>query len=162
MKWLLAVTLLVFSLPAVGCFVPPPEQSTAPDALIARTKNIVLARVVGARAAQNSYNVLYTLKNVRTLKGQAAGQFQVTGYPAILEDENLSFNDHTDGQFWSNHVGRSPNDTDCEIHPTFSVGRMYLVFLDRPYHVKSFELITHAQGAKRDKWLRYVESRTGP
>jgi hypothetical protein len=164
MKLLLAGSLLAFSLPALGCFQPPAEQRTAPDELISRTNNIVLARVIAAKDVHDSYGVSYTFKTVRTLKGKAPSQFQISGHPAIWEGENRRFNDHSDKEFWSNGVGRSLNDTDCQIHPTFAVGGTYLVFLDQPYHVKSFEIIVRTNGNAdvRDKWLQYVDSRTGP
>ena len=164
MKAALATVLSVLSFPAFGCFAPPPEQVTAPEDLIQRTENIVLAEVIEAKSPLGTYEVTYTFQTVRTLKGDVSGEFQITGYPSIGEGSNRNFDHHNDEGFWSSGAGRSPNHTDCAIHPTFSVGGTYLVFLDHPYHVKSFEAIirTHGDSEKRDKWLRYVETRTGP
>jgi len=159
------VVLLVMGVavafPALGCEVQPPEQYTPPDDLISRTNNIVLAKVVGAEMQSDGYSVLYTFQIVERLKGQIADRFQISGYPSIWEGENRRFNDHSDKEFWLNSGGRSANDTDCQIHPTFSVGGIYLVFIDRPYHVKSFEIIIRTHGDK-DKWLQYVESHIRP
>ena len=163
MKQLLPAFLAAISFPAWGCFAPPPEQRTDPDELIDRTENIVLAKVIEAKTMANFYDVLYTFETARVLKGHALSRFDLSGYPAIWEGENRRFDDHGDNQFWLPHGGRSSSDTDCQIHPTFSVGGTYLVFLDKPYHVKSFEIIirTHGDPDTRDKWLQYVESRTG-
>jgi hypothetical protein len=45
---------------------------------------------------------------------------------------------------------------DCRIHPNFEEGRTYLVFLDEPYHPKSFERIA----SDSDKWLQAVRTLT--
>jgi hypothetical protein len=164
MKAALATLLSVLSFPALGCFAPPAEQITAPDELIQRTENIVLAGVIEAKSPLGTYEVTYTFQTVRALKGDVPGEFQITGYPAMWEGSNRNFDHHNDEAFWSSGLGRSPNDTDCVIHPTFAVGGTYLVFLGQPYHAKSFEAIirTHGDSEKRDKWLQYVEARTGP
>ena len=163
MKRILPALLATLSLPAWGCYTPPPEQLTAPEQLIERTERIVLAKVVEAKVTSDSYNILYTFETVRSLKGRVPNRFELPGYPAIWEGDNRRFNDHTDDRFWVAHGGRSSNDTDCQIHPSFSVGGTYLVFLDKPYHVKSFEIIirTHGGPDKQDKWLQYVERRAG-
>ena len=162
----IAVIVLFSTLASTGfaCEVPPREQYVAPDELISRTETIALAKVLRAEVTENGFEVLYSVQTTKALKGAPLEQFQVLGYPSIWEGENRRFNDHFDATFWTNSGGRLANDTDCRIHPTFSVGGTYLVFLDQPYHVKSFEIITRSQGSadERDKWLQYVESRTGP
>ncbi len=164
MKRSLLALLLAYSFPALGCYVPPAEQYTPPDNLIERSDNIVLAKVVEAITDRESFEVIYTLETIKTIKGGTSGQFQITGHPAIWEGANRNFNHHAEPQFWSERGGRSQNGTDCKIHPVFSVGATYLVFPDQPYHVKSFEIIIRTGGdlEKRDKWLQYVETRTGP
>ncbi len=54
---------------------------------------------------------------------------------------------------------RLDNEQDCEIHPSFAVGQTYLMFIDKPYHRKSFELImrTNGNSLTQDKWLQYVK-----
>ena len=164
MKLALGILLTAFAAPALACSVPPREQYTAPDELIARTETIALAKVIRAETLPDGFSVLYTFETVEQLKGKANPQFQISGWPAIWEGENRRFNDHHDESFWSNPAGRVGNAPDCEIHPTFSVGGTYLIFLNQPYHVKSFEIVirTHGDPNSRDKWLQYVESRTGP
>jgi hypothetical protein len=164
MKNAVGTILLAFSFPAFACFVAPSEQHTSPGDLIERTKEIALAKVVAAETQLDGDDVTYTFQTVRHLKGQGPDRFQISGYPSIWVGDTQRFDDHMDNDFWSNNRGRSATDTDCEIHPTFSVGGTYLVFLDQPYHVKSFELIISAHGDDdtRDKWLQYVESYTGP
>ena len=157
---------LMFSILFSNCFaceVPPSEQRTPPDELIARTKNIALAKVVKAEISGGN-EVLYTFETIKQLAGKTKEHFQILGYPAIWEGDNRGFNNHFDKDFWSEPGGRVSNDTDCQIHPTFSVGGTYLLFLDQPYHAKSFEIIirTHGDATIRDKWLQYVERRTGP
>ena len=161
MKKFLATLLLVAPFPVSACFAPPAQQLVPPDELIARTQNIVLAKVVEAEVQGDAYEVTYTFKTIRSLKGSASETFQIAGYPAIWEGANENFNHHSDEEFWSKSSGRLSSDTDCEIHPEFSVGGTYLVFLDKPYHRKSFEIIVRTGGKAdmRDKWLQYVESR---
>jgi hypothetical protein len=149
----------VFVTDCLACYVPPPEQHVPPKELMARTQNIVLAQVTSAELVRD-YEVLYTFKRITNLSGATKDTFQLLGYPAIWEGENSNFNHHFDPAFWSDTRGRTPNDTDCQIHPSFSVGGTYLLFLDKPYHVKSFEIIIRTNGDKstKDKWLQYVEN----
>ncbi len=163
MKFLLIAALMGFAVPAYACYTPPPAQRTHADELIARTRQIVLASVVAAEMADTAYRVSYQFKALRTLKGTAPENIRIVGFPGLLEGDNAVFNDHADPLFWEGHVGRSQNETDCQIHPTVSVGGTYLLFLDEPYHVKSFEMILKTGGRAdvRDKWLQYVEERVG-
>lgn len=148
---------------SLACYRPPREQYTPPDELISRTNVIALAKVVRAEVGEDGFEILYTFQTIKRLKGQVNEQFQILGYPAVWEGENRRFNNHFDASFWENSGGRVQNDTDCKIHPAFSVGGTYLVFLDQPYHVKSFEIVirTHGDASKKDKWLQHVENRTG-
>ena len=163
MKTGVPILLSLLSLPAFGCFAPPPEQASPPDELIERTQDIVLAEVIGAERPPGAQEVTYTFRTIRVLKGGTSGEFRITGHPVTWDDSNRNFNHHLDEAFWSRRGGRTPHGTDCQIHPDFSVGGTYLVFLDRPYHAKSFEAIPRAHGdpGSRDKWLQYVESRLG-
>jgi len=149
---------------ALACRATPAEQHTPPDELIARTQDIVLAKVVRADAASNGWNVLYTFKTIRQIKGENRSPFQILGRPATGEMVNWTFNEHFDPSFWEHRSGRTFHDTSCKIRPGFVVGGEYLVFLDQPYHTKSFEMILMTEGTSdtRDKWLQYVEQRAGP
>lgn len=162
MRFAIAVLLTALSSTCFACYSPPTLQHVAPDELISRTTTIALAKVLRAEVAKDGFSVIYTFQTTRPLKGTPQKQFQVQGYPAV-EGEDRQFNDHVDSTFWTNFGGRIHNDTDCQIHPSFSVGGTYLIFLDQPYHVKSFEIIMRAQGNAdtKDKWLQFVESRIG-
>lgn len=161
MKDFLAILLLLSPFPVFACFAPPAQQMVPPDELIARTQNIVLAKAIRAETTDDAYVVSYTFRTIRVLKGSASDTFETTGYPAIWEGWNENFNHHFDEKFWSTSAGRLSSETDCKIYPAFSVGGTYLMFLDQPYHRKSFEIILRTEGKAdvRDKWLQYVESR---
>lgn len=161
MKAALAILISFFIAAATACEVPPVEQYTAADELISRTKTIALARVVKAELGSDKRNVEYSFEVITRLKGHAPENFNITGWSANGEGENIRYNEHADGQFWSNFGGRSSNAPDCEIHPAFVVGGTYLVFIEKPYHVKSFEIIQRYGGSasNRDKWLNYVQSK---
>ena len=163
MKSLVALLFLLVAPPSIACFVAPPESRATPDELIARSHRISLAAVVKAEVSSDQ-TVVYTFQTVRTLKGRPVKQFQINGEPMIYPSQTRNFSDHQDPEFWAKNGGRLLTQPDCKVHPAFAVGGTYLVFPDQPYHVKSFELIIRTSGdrAGRDKWLRYVEARTGP
>ena len=163
MRYRTALVLLLASKSSFACLMTPPAQFTPPDELIARTENIALARVVRADAASNGWEVLYTFETTKQLKGTHRKAFQILGGEAIWETSNHRFNEHFDEAFWNDHNGRVFHGTSCRIRPGFAVGGTYLIFLDKPYHSKSFEMILIKDGPadKKDKWLQYVEQRTG-
>jgi hypothetical protein len=144
---------------ALACYLPPPEQYVPPKELIKRTRNIVLAEVTKAEVVKD-FEVLYTFKTLEVLSGAVAETFLFRGHPAIWDGDTSNFNHHFDPLFWENMAGRTPNYTDCQIYPGFSVGGTYLLFLDKPYHIKSFELIIRIHGDRsiKDKWLQYVQA----
>jgi hypothetical protein len=152
--------IATLAIDAMACHVPPPEQRVPPKELIGRTKNIALAQVVKAEVLRGT-EVRYTFNRIKSISGSPAETFTIVGR-ALVDGELTTFGNHTERLFWSS-VGRSTNDTDCQIYPTFVVGGTYLVFLDRPYHVKSFEQIvrTHGDKQSKDKWLQYVEDNVG-
>ncbi|MGY0559104.1 MULTISPECIES: hypothetical protein [unclassified Lysobacter] len=164
MKSQIALVLLLASQRSLACLVTPPPQHTPPDELIARTENIALAKVVREDAASNGWDILYTFETIKQLKGEHRKAFQILGDSAIWEASNHRFNDHFDENFWNDYNGRESHDTSCRIRPGFAVGGTYLIFLDKPYHSKSFEMILVREGPvdKKDKWLQYVEQRTWP
>jgi hypothetical protein len=158
MRFAILVLAAVLAADAAACEVTPPEQRVSSKELIARTSNIVLAQVAKAELIAD-HEVRYTFKRITALSGSSDQIFTLMGSPAIGEHQIGTFDHHADPIFWSKG-GRSPNDTDCQIHPAFSVGGTYLLFLDKPYHIKSFEQIIRTHGDKdtKDKWLQYVES----
>lgn len=137
--------------------MPRTEQFVANDKLISRTQNIILAQVVKAELKDDD-RVLYTFKTVRRLKGQTSDTFALEGSNLSVGDL-ADFNSHFAPQFWMQARGRTSSFEDCEIHPAFSVRSIYLVFQDKPYHIRSFELITRSEGdhKTKDKCLQYVE-----
>jgi hypothetical protein len=143
----------------LACVLPPPEQYVPSKELIKRTRHIVLAEVTKAEVVGDD-EVLYTFKRIEVLSGAVADTFQFRGRPAIWGGDTDNFDHHFDPSFWKNNRGRTPNYEDCLIHPGFSVGGTYLLFIDKPYHVKSFELIIRIYGdnSTKDKWLQYVQA----
>ena len=162
MKLLALLFGLLGATSALACYVPPVEQRVPPKELIARSKNIVLAQAIKAEIL-GGREILYTFKKIRSLAGRQEATFTLKSYVAPWEEPNTTFNHHSDPEFWE-QGGRSPNDVDCKIHPSFSVGSKYLLFLDQPYHIKSFELIIRTDGDKKmqDKWLQFVEENVKP
>ncbi len=153
--------MLAVSLEAYGCDEPPPEQHVPVSELLARTNDIVLAKVVKAETVENSWNVKYTFSIEKLLKGNVPKEFTITGAPPYQGTLN-DFNHHRDKRFWEKYGGREINGPDCEITPGFGVGLTYLIFLNRPYHNKGFELITRTHGSSsvKDKWLQFIEQKT--
>ncbi len=154
---LFVIILPVFTMQAFACIAPPPVQYQKPSQLIARTKHVVLAKVKNAQCV-NEYDVSYRFKTLETLKGANKANFQLLGITEeFLNSDN--FNNHRDNEFWQQTGGRLYTSSDCQIYPSFIVGSTYLLFLDKPYHVKSFEKIdnNNDKGKNRDKWLSYVK-----
>jgi len=162
MKLLALLFGLLGATSALACYVPPVEQRVSPKELIARSKNIVLAQAIKAEIVGDQ-EILYTFKKIRSLAGRQEATFTLRSYISPWEEPNTTFNHHSAPEFWE-QGGRSPNDVDCKIHPSFSVGSKYLLFLDQPYHIKSFELIIRTDGDKKmqDKWLQFVEENVKP
>ena len=157
MNRLLFLSFVLFSHFSFSCDEQPSVHSGHADDLISRTNQIILAKVVSAEISENGNEVSYKFKTIKLLKGNHLETFEILGYP-LFEDEVKSFNHHNSEDFWTNHGGRVNGWTDCEIHPGFAVGLKYLVFMGKPYHVKSFELIY----GTNDKWLLYVEGKLKP
>lgn len=160
-----SIIIAIFSLIAMsanGCFVSPAEQTISPGELLERTNNIVLGKVIAATATMDSVEVEYTFKTIKMLKGARIDNFKISGR-ALFEGWMENFNHHNDETFWVNEGGRHLNSQDCNIYPRFTVGATFLIFLDQPYHRKSFENIIRTHGDKniKDKWLQYVEDKTG-
>ncbi len=158
MKHLPLLVALFFSGGCYACYSPPAQQLVTGPELLANSSDVSLATAVGAEANDRGI-VQYHFEVVRRYSGPDRKEFDISGFPAIWEGNNRNFSHHSEETFWETQGGRESNDTDCQIHPTFSVGGTYLVFLGQPYTRKSFELIirTHGDEGTRDKWLQYVE-----
>lgn len=160
----LLIVVMLWPAQAFACNRPPDVQGTGVDELIQRTSTIALAQVYEARYTEEPYRVEYSFKVERVLKGVLGDSFELEGVPLLVQESMRTFESHTARVFWETGSGRLIHNTDCEIHPSFSVGATYLVFLDKPYHNKSFEQIirTHGDEDTKDKWLLFVEKKTSP
>jgi hypothetical protein len=160
MKFLSFALLLFAALESSACMVSPAIQNVPHDKFIERSNTIVLAKAAKSEVMTNG-EVRYFFEVKNTIAGNAAKNFEVIGFPEMVSGDLNHFNHHNDKQFWKTSRGRMVHDTDCQIHPSFALGREYLLFLDVPYHNKSFELIVNGSGdlRKKDKWLQYVEGK---
>ena len=162
MKILLYVCFVaaVLKSSASACFSTPAEQIVSPEALVARTKQIVLARVVKAEADFKTSDVTYSFVVDQTVKGENPKIFTIVGASLFYPEDLTTFDYHRSERFWKQDAGRCQHDTDCVIHPAFAVGDTYLIFVDGPYHRKSFERIVMLgkEADTRDKWLVWVEN----
>lgn len=176
----LLLTIASFEVMASCHFGVPKEQIAPIDELIGRTKNIVLARVIKAEYiepkkidANNEEEQLqylvdivdgtyrpikYTFEVIDLIKGNSQKFFTMEAEMLSRTYDLEHFNSHKDEKFWANDVGRS---YPCEVDKvSFSIGSVYLMFLDKPYHRKSFERIPNYQSDDhKDKWLGYVQNK---
>ena len=142
---------------AEACRSAPPELSVPHQALLDRSKNIVLVRAIKAEY-ESDFSVWYTFQSIKVIAGSSDKTFRFEGAPLLFSQQIEMFDDHMDPRFWSPGIGRVTQQSDCKIHPAFAVGAMYLLFLDEPRHVKGFEqLFWTGEHGKKDKWLEYVE-----
>lgn len=157
----LFIAFLGISSNAWACLFTPHEQTTPAEDLISRTTDIALAKVVRADASSDPWRVLYTLRTERSVKGHPPRAFQLLGERLLGDVSTERFDEHRAPGFWTEYGGREHHDTSCKIQPSFIVGATYLVFLDAPYHNKSFEEIYFEgdEKSEKDKWLKYVEDK---
>lgn len=157
MKKLLILLYLAQSTHIWACEVPPEEQHSPVTELVERTSTIVLARAIGSSSNVNYSDTEYTFSVIRALKGTAPDTVRISDGLVVGDKMDQSFNDHSDDEFWGRNGwvahGRLFNAPDCRIHPYFTIGTAYLLFLDKPYHSKSFEQINNLQS---DQWLLLV------
>lgn len=178
-----ALILLLFSNEAVACTLAIADRSVPADELIDRTKNIVLARVIKAEylepkkvngenedevmqayveAVENLYQpVKYTFEVFDLIKGKSQKFFFMKSKMLYSSGELEHFNIHKDKNFWENNGGSFG--VCSHDQRAFAVGSFYLMFLDKPYHRKSFERIVNFRSDDRpnpeDKWLNYVKAK---
>lgn len=154
------LTALLLTVPdARACTVAPADQRVPVAELLQRTSVIVLAEAIEEKR-HNAFKATYTLKVVEPIRGASAPTIQIIGYPSTDTLPETTYANHTDAAFWNDPwIGRAPMSTDCRLYPPFTLGRMYLVFVDPPYHVKSFERI---EDAAKDRWLQHVRENANP
>jgi len=157
-SFILAVVVCTFPA-AQPCFAIGilPIQMTHPDELVLRSSDITVSRIVGANYDKGT--VFYTFEVIECIKGDLAVRHRgiIRGRPAGDRAVEI-YDDHRDKSFWRRSAGRMFPDPGNRIHPSFSVGTIYLMFHNRPYHVKSFECIrlSDQSGDEGDRWLEYV------
>ena len=147
---------------ASACLGAPSGQTVPYPELTGRTANIVLARAERAELRPDQ-SVWYLFRTVEVLKGKPRRTFTLTfdsSCMTYLRGLDTDFDKHRDGRFWDRRESRQWNAPDCKMAPNFMVGRQYLLFVDEPYHWKSFEQIIDSD---EDRWLRAVRTviRTG-
>ena len=157
---LISSTLIFSTLTTIGCFSTPQEQIVDAKKLVERTSQIVLATVVEAKMNLKTGEVTCSFHAKKVIKGKQIESFLIVGDPLFYPEEMATFKDHNSDEFWEGDAGRCQHDTDSKIHPSFAVGATYLVFIDHPYHRKSFEHIAKlgSEPDTRDKWLKWVEA----
>lgn len=149
---LLALTGLFWSASSQACYSSPLRQQMTPsELLVYRGRDVTLAKVVHAEQ-KSPREARYVFEVQRRFAGPHRRTFELEGGTAPDEPSPVN-HESTNFDFWGSRGGRSHNDSDCEIHPSFTVGKIYLVFLEQPYTRKSFELIEDSS----DQWLQFVE-----
>lgn len=153
------LSLLAAAAPASACWRPPPPQLMGVQEQVALATDVALAEVVSAVPGEMGA-VDYTFAVRERLAGPARPLFTVTGSPHRDGDVETDFDHHTDPAFWRRGGGRTMNDSDCVIHPSFEMGATYLVFAAPPYTRRSFERIDAAAGrpGPDDRWLAWVRT----
>lgn len=141
----------------IACSAPPSYLTVPYYELISRTNRIALAEVVKIDSVgEHQYEYQFELEE--RVKGNVDNSFSMTfeNYPSpfVKKAPDKDFNQHRGGVFWDQNAARQINDTDCRMHPVFEKGSTYLLFLDKPYHWKSFEVIK----SKEDLWLQTVKN----
>lgn len=140
-----------------ACYSAPRAQRASADELVALSSNISLAKVIMATPRDDgSLDFVFLVQ--KRLFGASLFTFVINGRSDTIAIGDRTFANHFDDQFWRQGGGRLSSDTDCKIHPTFIVGRSYLVLQDPPFTNKSFEQIDIVDGDERskDKWLEFV------
>ncbi len=131
-----------------------PTQICHQDKLIKRCDNIVLVTVTSAKLVENGM-VVYKFKVNETIKGAGIDVFSLRGNITFYEHDLRHFDHHSDPDFWSNNMSRVYV-TYYEVIPSFVTGGRFLIFVDEPYHARSFERIP---SPLTDKWLWYVKKK---
>lgn len=147
-----------------ACYTPPSHQLMGVNEQIAQATDVSLATVAGAALLENG-KVRYDFVVRKRLIGPYRAHFSMAVRANPPPESRGLSEDHSDQAFWERGGGRLTNDSDCQIHPVFTVGDTYLVFYGPPLTRRSFEHIHMVgnQPFKDDKWMNYVERRlSGP
>lgn len=142
---------------AFACENIPESQTQSINQLVSRSQNIVLAQAKKPEIGSDGFfTVEFEVNDV--LKGSQWSNFILQGKAATPDKLGNDFNKHNDLQFWAYlNTGNFFRDKDCNLYGYFERGRQYLIFLDKPFHPKSFELIS----SQDDGWLKEVKKQLG-
>lgn len=145
-----------------ACYTPPRDQLIGVDEQIYGASDITVAQVIAATPLGGN-SVEYHFTVLQRLAGADQTSFEMTGFVPRSNAIDTSFDRHRAPAFWAHGGGRSMNDMDCVIHPTFVVGATYLVFRAMAPTWRSFEKIEAANGVvdEGDRWLAYVKAKLG-
>lgn len=166
----LAICLLMLPMgqEAYACVASPEEYYVHHRDLVAESDRIAIVRVVGSSANNHDAELIThdwlsesaetqaLFEPIRVLKGDIPARFKISGGRLISADLDpvRDMDGHRNIGFWTKRSTqtRTFHDTDCRMSPGFVLGRIYLVFLDRP-HLKAYEEIR----SKEDLWLQAVQ-----
>jgi len=159
LRTFLLLSMLSGTGPALACWAPPQPQLMGVEEQVALATDVTVAQVVSAAPGEMGM-VDYTFVVRERLAGPARPLFTLTGSPHRDGDVESDFDHHTDPAFWRRGGGRTMNDSDCVIHPSFEVGATYLVFAAPPFTWRSFERIDAVDGrpGPDDRWLAWVRT----
>jgi hypothetical protein len=88
----------VFANNSLACFVAPAHQLVTPDEILAKSRDVTLARVIAAEPAANS-EVRFTFEVIQRFSGQKQSTFEITGYVSNDRHPDQTFDDHRDPFF---------------------------------------------------------------
>lgn len=162
MNYLKISCFLIFALvctrSADACFAVPEAQRVPYQELIGRSSEIALMTLKSQKPTSkklgkngDDVEIDYAFDVVETLKGKIDGVIKIEG-ESLHKNGSSTFNNHKDPEFWENSSGRGRTRSNCQLTAGFKVGVKYLIFVTKPYHVKSFEQIDSGD----DKWLKTV------
>jgi hypothetical protein len=143
-----------------ACYAPPREQLIDVDEQIMKSRDVSVVQVVSAVPTRDG-NTEYNFVVQKRVSGFTQENYTLKSRFGEGRDEESSFGNHEDKEFWGRGGGRLTNDTDCVIYPKFVVGNSYLAFFGQTLTRRSFEKIDNINGQPNmnDRWLRYVENK---
>lgn len=156
----------------LACVAGHPEAALCshPE-LVRRAPTIVVAEAVkveshAAHAVCDPWSegmgVIYSFRVQKSLKGtwKRGEQHSVAGScPLPIDSLRESRRGPYDAPARARWLGRALNmhDTDCKIHPSFVIGRRYLI-MPGEEHIAAWEEVE----AEDDAWCRYLETLLSP
>lgn len=165
---LFALTLIIWQ-NSFSCFTAPAEYVVSDEVLTSRTNKIYWAEAISKnekfeyefkvlddlKTSGQKSNILDKLLIFLHLKNYEPTTGEVTNVTVKGHNrpyKSGDFNQHKEESFFSGWQGRVDMEADCELYPTFEVGKRYLIFADKPYHHKSFEEVNSID----DNWYKKV------